>query len=349
MRSDPERGTVLVGLDGGATKLAAHEVVVLAGEPVSLALGAGVAEERVPRGFAPVALDEQLAERESPRIDALEREAGRAWVAAAARAIAGAAGGRRRLRLGVCMPGLKTADERGVCVLRHGPRMPRFTDELEAELASLGFDLVAKIPRLIGDGEACGLGELAADGGSFRGCAQAYYVGGGTGVAEAIVLDGVVRSLDSIGVPRAWELRRAGGECFEDLVSMKGINARAPGDAEALAEHVEERAVAGERTAARTLVAAAEALAELVALRAESMLVLADGPRHLERVVVGQRTAALFTDVRLDAWFRGPLEHALASRIARIAGSALPTGFLRASRLRAAPAIGAAASARSAD
>lgn len=346
MQSEAERGTVLIGLDGGATKLAAHEVVALSdSEAAPLALGGGAAVERVPLGFAPVALDEQLAERDSPRIDALEREAGRAWIAAAARAIAGAAGDRRRLRLGVCMPGLKTEDARGICVLRHGPRMPRFADELETELASLGFDLVARVPRLIGDGEACGLGEIAADGGSFRGCAQAYYVGGGTGVAEAIVLDGVVRTLDAIGLPRAWELRRAGGECFEDLVSMKGINARAPRGGAALAEHVEERAVAGDRTAARTLVDAAEALAELVALRAKSLCLLAGGPRRLERVVLGQRTASLFTDVRLDAWFRGPLEHALASRIARSAGSALPTDFLRASRLRAAPAIGAAATA----
>lgn len=361
-------GPVLIGLDGGATKLAAHEVIAVerdSSRGPALALGASSAEEILPRAFEPIAIEDQLAERDAPRIGAPERDAGRAWVAAAARAIATAArrsehgeSGRTTLRVGVCMPGLKTAGERGICVLRHGPRMPLFAEELERELASLGFELVARIARLIGDGEACGLGELHADGGHFRGVAQAYYVGGGTGVAEAILLDGSVRTLDAVGARRAWELVRDDGACFEDLVSMKGINARAELVSRPTTdEHVEQRAAGGDELAVQSLLHAADALAELVALRIRAFREAPGGPRTLERVVIGQRTATLLADARLDACFRQPFERALARRIesgsqlssARFAGGPALASFVRVSRLRGAPAIGAAATALGAD
>ena len=41
----------------------------------------------------------------------------------------------------MCMPGLKTADGRGIAVLRHGPRMPYFLDRLEERLVRDGLVL----------------------------------------------------------------------------------------------------------------------------------------------------------------------------------------------------------------
>lgn len=349
-----------IGVDGGASEVKVHEVLVLAQEP-ELVLGLGAASASccydLAPGFAPVDVGRQLVEHERSAVDLApaERAQGRLWIEAAARSIAAiAAESQRRALVGICMPGLKTRDRRGVAVVRNGPRIPDFLDRLEEEIVRAGIALAAPIGDLIGDGEACGLGENFESHGALRDVANAYYVGGGTGVAEALKLDGRVVSFDAISgsIPKAWQLSSARGVNFESSISMGGINAeyaRRTGRRLPLAraDHPEARALAGDTVAADVLGAAAEDLAELVFLRLDALRSGAAGREHvLERVVLGQQLAPLFGSSELAPFFRSRVESALAERIRSSGyGDGVARGFLRASSLRAAPAIGAAAAA----
>jgi hypothetical protein len=367
-----EAGDVLlIGVDGGASEVKAHEVLVLStGSELALGLGAASASccyDAVP-GFVPVAIDEQLAsfERGEIRPTAAERAQGRLWIDAAARSIAAIAGDApRRALVGMCMPGLKTRDRRGLAVVRNGPRIPDFLDRLEELLVRDGIALAQPIANLLGDGEASGLGEDVEVRGALRDVDDAYYIGGGTGVAEALKLDGRIVSFDELdgSLRKAWQLDSELGGNFESLISMSGINSSyAERTGRALpvdpADFPEERALLGDTAADEVLERAALALAELVFLRLRDLRAGAAGGEHvLQRVVLGQQLARLFGTPALAPIFRSRVENELARRIAMSAdgpnrrraldGAGLAHGFLRASALRAAPAIGAAAAALS--
>jgi len=311
----------LVGLDGGATSAKACRVRLGAGG--LLADGPPVEVVHVRRdGFEPEGHDGDAAA-------ARERELAEAWLDGAARAVVGAAGSGAGVLLGVAMPGRKTADGRGIDWARHGPRIPDLLGDLERRLRAAGVELVAPARGLYSDGDCCGWGEHHAEGGLFGDVRNAWYAGGGTGLAEALQLDGRPLELDSLAgrVDRAWQLDWRDGATCEDALSLRGLNARAGGAVEQLADTPRGREV---------LLEAAGALADLAARRAREIQALGAGP--LERFVVGQRLGQLLAAGRLEP-MRAALADALAAR-------GLPReGWLVLSRLREAPAIGAAARA----
>jgi hypothetical protein len=328
----------VIGVDGGATEVKAHEIVEVGG---GLEIGPAAAVFRYAEntGFAPIALAAQLVEfrRGDVRVTLREKAEGAQWIDTAAQAIGSVAArtSRARLVIGMCMPGLKTSDGRGVAVMKNGPRIPDYVDQLEARLARDGFVLAQPIGRLISDGDACGHGEDASAHGGFRGVANAYYVGGGTGLAECCKLDGRVVGFDALSgvLSKGWEMQsERGGHSFEELLSMRGINARfrERGGGE---EWVEIRAAAGDAQANDVLSEAAIALGEIAALRVSALR--ASRGTRLERVVVGQRLGRLFADPKLAHVLRDAAE----SELERRAGV---RGLFVASTLRAAPAIGSA-------
>jgi len=249
------------------------------------------------------------------------------------------------------LPGAKTLDGRGVLFARNGPRMPDFAAKLELLLASEGLELAAPIGRLHSDGWCAGLGEEYAREGMLHGVDNAYYVGGGTGLAEALKLSGALVDSNSVEswFPRAWTMREPfEGRSYDDALSARGLNQRffaAHGTPAIPEEHVSADAGAREvfEYAGRCL--ATLALERIVALRARGPE--SDpfpGPHELARIVVGQRLGKLLGDERTRPWFeRSYCEFAqqlLEER--RLHGVHWTT---RISTLRAAPAIGAAASA----
>jgi len=370
---------VLIGVDGGASEVRAHEVLVLPRRPPSegptLELGPASASclyDRA-RGFRPLPIASQLLAVERGRVEpkGLEGAQGRLWLEATARAIVAVASqtARKRVRVGVCMPGLKTKDGRGIAVIRNGPRIPDYLEHLQVLLAADDLCLVRPIARLSSDGEACASGEDTSAHGALRGVENAYYIGGGTGIAEALKVGGRILGFDALKgfLRKAWQMEASGGKNVEDLLSPRGMNAAfaqsarkklplAPGDLP------ERRAAEGDELAVEILRHAADALAELVVDR---MLALRRGlsdpgggariPPNtiLGRVVVGQRLGTILADPELHRAFRDPAQEALARRIIAtgdgalrkhyLAGGGLEPGLLAASHLRAAPAIGAAA------
>jgi hypothetical protein len=328
---------LLIGVDGGATEVKAHAIEEVPGGLVEAPERATFRYVSV-AGFEPAPIAEQIAEREAGRvrIGALEREQGDLWIEACAEAVASVGAGARRSRVlvGVCMPGLKTRDGRGIDAMRNGPRMIDFADRLEARLTRAGFVLDAPIARIASDGDACGHGEEASPTGGFRGVANAWYVGGGTGLAECFKLDGRVTGLDELSgrIEKGWAMTSSLGRSYEDHLSMRGINARfveLGGRADAKPE---QAWVAREPEAVQAFSECVVMLDELLGNRLEALK--SAGLPAPTRLVVGQRLGTMLASEELGSL------RAFAERSCRIE--------MHVSTLRAAPAIGAAWIAREA-
>ena len=412
--------TLLIGLDGGATEAKAHAVArAEVDATTTFSLLPASAARAYPRieGFEPLPVGEQLAQRSAgqPRLADAEIRQGALWTQAAADAIAevAAALGARRIRVGAGMPGLKTPDGRGIDALNNGPRIPDYLEQLERGLSRAGLPLAEPIARLGSDADYCGLGEEHGAAGLFRDTRHAYYVGCGTGIADALKLRGALVPFDAAKgwIQKSWQMASSLGPTYERLVSARSLNEVferlnpviepvEPGGRESDAQdggthafsseqtspgetaprsrprpaYPEAAAAQGDGLAAAWLATAAWLLAELIcerlctvhsgrapaAFRGAAYAAL--DPRHayrgvvLERVVIGQRIGQIFAAPQYRALFAAPLERRLADFLARYAApdmvaawldadGRLREGRLCASRLRAAPALGAAIAA----
>ncbi|MEW6250527.1 MAG: hypothetical protein AB1716_07755 [Planctomycetota bacterium] len=419
---------LLIGVDGGATEAKAHAVVCrVTGQGTAFTLRPEAAGRVYPRvaAFTPLPVADQLMQRDMGKIapTPAEVEQGALWITAAAHAIVAVA--RRchaaRVLVGIGMPGLKTADGRGICVLNNGPRMPRYLDVLTERLAAAGVALAAPIAALGSDADYCGLGEEHAADGLFRDVQHAYYCGGGTGIADALKLHGRLIPFDTAKswIQKSWQMPSALGPPFEKLVSAAALNrlwhdlttggegeapaepksgeVQAPaepksGEGEAPAEpkapaeppaapapppYPELAAAAGHRLALSLLDTTALVLAELLFERLWTVKNgRADAPHRglayaalarahtfrgtiLDRIIIGQRIGRIYGDPALRSLFADRVERCLAALIAdsgdvelvaawlapHTTPPLLQPGRIRASRLRAAPALGAAVAA----
>lgn len=335
--------------------------------------------------FSPTALRVQLTEHEAGEycLPEAERELGRLWARGVAECIAEALGTERseRALIGVAMPGLKTRDGRGIAVMKNGPRIPDFSDRVEEALEELGVALARPLPPIASDGACCGIGEQFGRCGSFSGVQDAYYIGSGTGLAEALKLGGRLLSLNDVSdwMLRAWQLgpgtQYGGAENYEDLLSASAMQRRyrANRGAWSVEETPEIAAGRGDPVAIDLLVETARALADLVfarlcVVRGGKNTRLGFGETHrdrrgdhpyvgtlLDRVVLGQRLARLYDNREIEPYFKGILEPRLVDRLVAhpdrelrlhmLEDGALRPGRLVASRQAGAPLLGAAGAA----
>ncbi len=376
---------LLVGVDGGATEVKAHQVdwSDTAEDPLGqFRLGTATASckyDTLP-GFAPVPVADQFAQREAGRIDLTdnERQQGCQWVDAAAGAVAKVCtqAGRRRVLIGIGMPGLKTVGGRGIEVINNGPRIPDFLQQFEARLAAGEIELAGPVAALGSDADYCGLGEMHAESGLLGDVEHAYYAGAGTGVADAMVLAGQLVPFDAAKtwIQKAWQFPSAIGPTFEKLISARSLNTIYHGLAPNRTDAFPESDAASEHpVAVATMQMAASVLAELLferlwtiargraalAHRGKAYLELKEKHPYsgtmLERLILGQRLGAVYADDRYQAIFAEPLRGCLAAMIGQTGDRALIThaldneslkpDFVQGSTLRAAPAIGAAVAA----
>ena len=383
-----ESDTLLIGVDGGATEVKAHAAACDDWDRAeTFELGAASASrtyERLPE-FVPQVVAEQLAQREagSMQLSPAERTQGALWVDAARDAIREVASAcdARAVLVGIGMPGLKSADGRGICVINNGPRIPDYLDRLEQGLRDVGLELVSPVAALGSDADYCGLGEEYAASGMLRDIENVYYVGGGTGLADALKLRGRLLPFDQAKtwILKSWQMNSALGPTFEKLVSAKAFNERyadlisAKVSPPAEFPYPECEAAEGQPIAVGWLESASLALAELVFERLDTIgngrresphrgdayLGLNDSHEYrgvlLDRVIIGQRIGQIYADNRFRSVFGQKVDAYLAGFIAA-SGSPemvaryldrgqLKPGLLCPSRLRAAPALGAAIAA----
>ncbi len=133
--------------------------------------------------------------------------------------------GKKNIIVGIGMPGLKTHDKRGISVVANGPRMLNYADLLEERLVLSDIQLATPVYHLGSDADYCGIGENYSKNGLFKNTDNAYYLGGGTGVADALKLDGKLLPFDQTKdwIAKSWELKSESGKSLERFASASGI------------------------------------------------------------------------------------------------------------------------------
>lgn len=224
---------VLLGIDGGATKVSGWQVMINRDGTFSLgSFNAQKSYREIPgfiADFKPIEVPVQLEAREKGTIDptADEKQQEAVYVEACAQVIESIVekSGTNRIVVGIGMPGLKTADKRGISVVANGPRMINYSDILEKRLQMKQIGLVSPIQHLGSDADYCGIGENYSKEGLFRDVTNAYYLGGGTGVADAMKLDNELLPFDEAKpwIAKSWEMKSEDGRSLERFASAGGI------------------------------------------------------------------------------------------------------------------------------
>ena len=127
--------------------------------------------------------------------------------------------------IGIGMVGLKTNDLRGIGAIANGPRMPKFCIQLENLLKNSDIHLYKPIKYIGSDADNCGIGEEYGNSGLFNGIENGYYIGGGTGTADALKLGNKLIRFDNISswIAKTWEIVNENNVSMEKFASLQGI------------------------------------------------------------------------------------------------------------------------------
>ncbi|MBT3300058.1 MAG: hypothetical protein HN657_07585 [Candidatus Marinimicrobia bacterium] len=112
--------------------------------------------------------------------------------------------------IGLCFPGTKT--NIGVTIMVNGPRIPIFLDHF-SELNSFYHD-----------SDACVWGEWKSTIGTMQNVKNAIYIGGGTGIADGVILINQLIDLEKeISLTPSWDFILSSGDTVESCLSPKGM------------------------------------------------------------------------------------------------------------------------------
>jgi len=228
-----EKKFALIGIDGGATKVSGW-IIDLDEEHIQFNLSDinyqakySDFEEYNPQ-FKPVNIQTQLKEMgETINLTDEEIQQGATYIKACATAIERLAELNKDIPVlvGIGMPGLKTKDKRGLSAVANGPRIPEYCDKIEQILSKKGIQLLLPIAHIGSDADYCGIGENYAEGGGFQNILNGYYLGGGTGAADALKLNGNLVPLDNTKpwLAKTWEMKNDLEISMEKYASASGI------------------------------------------------------------------------------------------------------------------------------
>ena len=208
-----ERNDTLIGIDCGASKVLLQSAKI---NPNRTIISKGsYCKEYVysshpdwdPR-YKPIPIDVQIKENnnKSILIRKAERKQGDIIVKLLQDIIENISGSQ----IGICFPGIK--DDYGVTILANGPRIPELLTRL------------SKVDTLYNDSDCCITGEMVSDIGKMNDIYNGIYIGGGTGIADGILLDGKIINLNNDKSPKkSWELILSQGASVESYLSPGGI------------------------------------------------------------------------------------------------------------------------------
>lgn len=385
---------VLLGVDGGATNVHVQHVIRdrratrdRDAEPVYQCGHASVRRTYpTATAFTPLDTDTQRAAYRADRIRLSPAEDAQAAnvVATIVAAVADVAhqAGDGKICIGIGMPGLKTPDGTGIAVCNNGPRIPNLVGRLETGLRNAGIEVTPPITRIGSDADYAGIGEQYAAGGRFRDVDHAYYIGGGTGLADAMKLAGRLVPFDHARtwIAKAWQFPSERGPTFERLASARGLNdqyaarcGRATRNIDPATHYPERNTAAPDGRARAAVETAAATLAELVFERIDTVYRGRTALPHrgdayaklrtahpyrgivLERIVIGQHIGRIYADHAHNPYFRDAFDTHLARYITDTADDTICTrcldrhrlrdGLVHASTLPAGAALGAAVAA----
>ena len=229
-----ENKPLIIGIDGGASKVNAH-IIEVSEDGKSFTLGKENSGKEYHNysdfqaDFKPISLPIQLEQIKNNNIflTPAEIKQSKAYNNAFSDAISNLVELTKaeNVLIGIGMPGIKTTDKRGIVAMANGPRMPNFTTAIEQRIATTGITLATPIFKLGSDADYCGIGEEYSEDGSFRNFENAYYLGGGTGAADALKLHGKLISFDEYKdwIAKTWEMSDENGKSMETYCSTNGV------------------------------------------------------------------------------------------------------------------------------
>ena len=182
-------------------------------------------------------------------------------------------------KIGLCFPGLKSHE--GIVVMANGPRIPNLTHHIDP------------VKNILNDSDCCVIGELKSTIGMMQDTENGIYIGGGTGIADGIILNGEILNItNTVGVPRCWEISVSSNETVETLLSPAGIikryNDHNNTDVKVLADLIHKKGFN------RIMDDALGAFLKLVEVRERFFK---SQNEKIEDIVIGQRLGKFFNDL----------------------------------------------------
>ena len=224
-----EKEYIIIGIDGGGSKVSAG---IIESKDISTftikSLSQQYYNERSEfnSDFSPVAMDIQLNEYNTEEYNVTNDEVlqGKAIIESFYNSIINL-NIDKPILMGIGMVGLKTKDLRGIGAIANGPRIPNFCIQLEDALHKSNIHLHKPIQYIGSDADNCGIGEEYGKDGLFKDIQNGYYIGGGTGTADALKLKNELIPFDSISswIAKSWEILNENNISMEQYTSLKGI------------------------------------------------------------------------------------------------------------------------------
>ena len=149
------------------------------------------------------------------------------------------------------------------------------------------------IKTIYDDSECCVIGEWKSSIGKLRDCKNAIYIGGGTGIADGILLNNKIVDKD---IERSWELIMPSGESVEQCLSLGGMLSQWNKEKEKSIKAIIslfDHARLGDSFANNIIEKAAKAFAFLIDKRIEFFQSHNTKP---EKIVIGQRLGNIISD-----------------------------------------------------
>ena len=211
----------ILGIDGGASKVCGaiiervnEDTFDISGNIIELNYKDHASFDH---SFKPIDLSEQL---NGAPILQNEKTQGQAYIETLLNVIK-QLGGYTDSFISFAMPGIKSDDKKGIVAMSNGPRLPDLCKKIQSEI-----ETSSNISNIESDSDMCAWGEEFATNGFFRGISNAYYMGGGTGIADGMKLNDKLLSFDSQSnwIAKTWELKSKNGVSIESLLSMPAIN-----------------------------------------------------------------------------------------------------------------------------
>ena len=324
-----EKEYIIIGIDGGGSKVSAG---IIESKDISTftikSLSQQYYNERSEfnSDFSPVAMDIQLNEYNTEEYNVTNDEVlqGNAIIESFHNSIINL-NIDKPILMGIGMVGLKTKDLRGIGAIANGPRIPKFCIQLENVLHKSNIHLYKPIQYIGSDADNCGIGEEYGKDGLFKDIQNGYYIGGGTGTADALKLKNELIPFDSISswIAKSWEILNENNISMEQYTSLKGIQSIYSNYSEIpinelcnesiYANEIFSRALKNEQAALLTCADITKYMSTLIVERVETIFSCWQNkfgllnPKHsllinnhpyknnlLERIIIGQGLGKLF-------------------------------------------------------
>ena len=181
----------------------------------------------------------------------------------------------------ICFPGLKSNE--GVCVMKNGPRIPFLKKQLNLD------------QHIFNDSDCCTIGEWKSSIGCMINVKNAIYIGGGTGIADGIIMNGKILNFnDNIDLKRSWEID-FNDSTIESQISpggmIRSLNTKFNKNIKNLDQFLESK------ESLTILKSASKALSSLIESRTDFFRLNGLEP---EIVVIGQRLGLFLSELKKE-------------------------------------------------